>query len=790
MSSTSNINQKLFCCNPLKKPGHNYMKKGIRVVSKNLLGKIASLNSGDKLCDCCRKELLASIKQDETKCVAGSDDSDKVETVHKLCSPEKTEALEALNKSLMCLNETPVKKKKLGDRKYSEGKLQRASTAIRSKLLDIDSSPETENAEVAASAMEIIDQLKEEFNSSQDRSRKMQILTTLPKSWSIRRIQTEFGVANYTARKSKSLQKEKGIMSCADPKPGKLLDFVTTEKVISFYECEEVSRIMPGKKDFVSVNVNGKREHIQKNLILCNLRELFSYFKEKYPQVKIGFSKFCELRPKHCVLVGGSGTHSVCVCTTHQNAKLMLVPCKFSELCECSDKPLKTYQDILDSIICENPTEACYFMDCTACPGTINLNQRLEESFELNHVENVTYKQWMQLDKRTVLETLTKPCEEFIATFIDSLPKLLRHSFIAKKQSSFLSHLKENLKENEYLVLCDFAENYSFVLQDAAQGFHWNNAQATIHPFSVYCIDTETKMLRHTSFVVISECLIHDTIAVHLFQRHLINFLKSHFPTPPAHMYYFSDGAGSQYKNKLNFLNLCLHEQDFGIKAEWHFFATSHGKSTCDGIGGTVKRLAARESLHKVFNDQIMTPRQLFDWAKQSISSMHFIYSTTQEHQNEEVLLRDRISSAKVIVGTQKLHSFIPSTKQKVIVKPYSFSETLRMETTTIQEGDIEFSDMVGFVTCKYDEKWWLGCILDSYEDKQEVKVSFLHPNGPSPSYKYPELTDVLCVHKSDILTRVDPLTATGRVYTLTKGETQTATTKLLQKVIHSKPAM
>jgi hypothetical protein len=52
---------------------------------------------------------------------------------------------------------------------------------------------------------------------------------------------------------------------------------------------------------------------------------------------------------------------------------------------------------------------------------------------------------------------------------------------------------------------------------------------------------------------------------------------------------YFSDGAVSQYKNCKKFLNLCYHEEDFGVKAEWHFFATSHGKSPCDSIGGTIK---------------------------------------------------------------------------------------------------------------------------------------------------------------------------------------------------------
>ena len=39
------------------------------------------------------------------------------------------------------------------------------------------------------------------------------------------------------------------------------------------------------------------------------------------------------------------------------------------------------------------------------------------------------------------------------------------------------------MKPGEIVVSADFSENYAFVLQDAAQGFHWNNAQATIHPF-------------------------------------------------------------------------------------------------------------------------------------------------------------------------------------------------------------------------------------------------------------------------------------------------------------------
>ena len=107
------------------------------------------------------------------------------------------------------------------------------------------------------------------------------------------------------------------------------------------------------------------------------------------------------------------------------------------------------------------------------------------------------------------------------------------------------------------------------MLQDAAQGFHWNNSQATIHPFVMYYKESGT--LKHISYVVISDCLRHDMIAVRLFQRSLMYFVKEKFGTLPQKVYYFSDGAASQYKNRKNFINLCFHEADFGVPTEWHF---------------------------------------------------------------------------------------------------------------------------------------------------------------------------------------------------------------------------
>jgi hypothetical protein len=82
------------------------------------------------------------------------------------------------------------------------------------------------------------------------------------------------------------------------------------------------------------------------------------------------------------------------------------------------------------------------------------------------------------------------------------------------------------------VVLCKFAENYSFILQDEAQGFHWNNAQATIRLFVIYFKKSDALNTEHENPVMILDCLKHDYVLVHTFQRHLMKFIENTFESP------------------------------------------------------------------------------------------------------------------------------------------------------------------------------------------------------------------------------------------------------------------
>ena len=90
----------------------------------------------------------------------------------------------------------------------------------------------------------------------------------------------------------------------------------------------------------------------------------------------------------------------------------------------------------------------------------------------------------------------------------------------------------------------------------------------------------------------------------------MVEFLKERLPNV-TEINYVSDGCGGQYKNFKNFFNLFSHKVDFSIKAEWIFFATSHGKSPCDGIGAVVKLHTAKRSSQRPLNNQILNYRSV-----------------------------------------------------------------------------------------------------------------------------------------------------------------------------------
>ena len=260
-------------------------------------------------------------------------------------------------------------KGKLEEKRLSLQSQVAASLTVSTESLEEHKEHLPENLEEMVQKSKDLDQLiflmKEKLKTS-NRTRKIQILTMIPPSWSIKKAQEAFSVSASIVRTARKLSEEKGILELPDRKCGKRLPNEIATLVMEFYSDDEYSRQMPGKKDSVSIK---KNVPMQKRLLLYGLREFYKAFKDKYPQVSLGFSKFCSLRPKWCILVGSAGTHSVCVCTNHQNILLMMNAFQIG----------KTNQELTDMVVCSRDSKDCMLHRCEKCPGVSNAKVYLGE---------------------------------------------------------------------------------------------------------------------------------------------------------------------------------------------------------------------------------------------------------------------------------------------------------------------------------------------------------------------------------------------------------------------------
>ena len=90
---------------------------------------------------------------------------------------------------------------------------------------------------------------------------------------------------------------------------------------------------------------------------------------------------------------------------------------------------------------------------------------------EVSALEDVSYLQWVSTD-RAKLDTIIESKADFIDNFSSQVVKLTQHSLTTKAQNMYMKELKANMKPLDIILQDDFAENFSYVVQDEIQIFH------------------------------------------------------------------------------------------------------------------------------------------------------------------------------------------------------------------------------------------------------------------------------------------------------------------------------
>lgn len=428
-------------------------------------------------------------------------------------------------------------------------------------------------------------------------------------------------------------------------------------EVIDFYKQDSISRILPGKKEYVSVKdpVTGKRTKYQKRILTMKLKEAYQLFKEE-AKISIGFSTFAELRPSEVFPVS-QRDHEVCMCMHHENIEMLLdglnkmsKTMKLPTNAETAMKETICYFDLND-----DKSLNCCKRNCRECGvdswvnKVINFDENdLEEDMETN------FYQWKRIEGKMKKELIVCDLLQAKEELISLLNPFALHVYTAQKQLAEFKFLKENLKVGHLIIHEDFAENFMLKQQGEIMAAHWNSTQVTLFTCIIYYRNNETLELEHKNYVVVSDDINHTKHAVFAFNSAIIEDLKQ--TVAFNHIHFWSDGCGAQFKNRFNMQNLMLHTHYYGVSADWNFFGTAHGKGAVDGLGAVVKRNVWLGILRKQY--VINTAIDFSKVAEKETPNINIKYVSETDIQKcaTKFALTEKWEGATAISGIHSMH--------------------------------------------------------------------------------------------------------------------------------------
>lgn len=377
-----------------------------------------------------------------------------------------------------------------------------------------------------------------------------------------------------------------------------------------YFLDDSVTRQSPGKHDWVKVN--GKK--MQKRICNDYVWNSWERYNAENPFLQCSKATFYRNRPKHC-LTSKYLTKDTTCCQRHQNFQLL---CKSLH----TIIPEETIPKFADSFSRKYSTQE-------------QVHELLHKFDADNYDGDVSYEQWGRDTKKSDGKPKTKvlrhslPPDQFLQFFMKAYEEFIEHNVRVQKQYGALKNLKLKLPRGHVIMQNDFIQNFACLLADAAQSSFFDQTQVTIHASVLYFYN-EKGELEYISFIHVSGVNQHNKSMVQAIldqvwtvdMKHLIEELDI------SHVHYYSDSPTSQYRNRWMFQYIESHKERYGISASWDYFEAGHGKGPCDGLGGTIKRLA--EDACKM-GALIQDADDFLKWAQNSPSVKFKVFGISQE---------------------------------------------------------------------------------------------------------------------------------------------------------------
>ncbi|CAF4559784.1 unnamed protein product, partial [Didymodactylos carnosus] len=195
--------------------------------------------------------------------------------------------------------------------------------------------------------------------------------------------------------------------------------------------------------------------------------------------------------------------------------------------------------------------------------------------------------------------------------------------------------------------------------------------------------------------------------------------------------------------------------QDFGIKANWVFSSTYHGKGPADGIGATTKSSATKHLLRHGPEESFRDAKQFYEFSLKHFDRMGLVRPSGGEpHRPIEIkflssgavqqMYDDRLSirwnklpNTGPIIGIRGFHDFQPlyagkinckSTSTSKISSTFDFTPKHLIKSSVMQIHSMNSLQIGVFVVIAHDEKFHLAEVLSITKPHSTIDVKCYQP--------------------------------------------------------------
>ena len=281
-----------------------------------------------------------------------------------------TRRIKVLNSVVKKIGVPDVTRQDFRTKKAAKQKLQHVNKAVSDEFKSVFGKSLC-NGDDCACCNKLLTGLTARYSEAKSSREKYQILTCAPEFVGPSEMIRLFGCSPYRAEKAHKLRAEFGAFSAPEFQvPSNKIQPEVEMAVKKFYIDDSNSRVIPGERNAIMAkDIDGEKKRISKRLIYTSLKELFAEFVALNPEMKIGITKFAELRPKYCAWPGPNGHHVTCVCVLCENFRVL------RQITGSKDKT----EEFIQKYLCEHATSDCHMGYCSDCPKFNDLQKFVEE---------------------------------------------------------------------------------------------------------------------------------------------------------------------------------------------------------------------------------------------------------------------------------------------------------------------------------------------------------------------------------------------------------------------------